>query len=377
MKSITPVNVGVIGCGNISDAYFRATSTFPILNIIACADINPSAAQAKAEKWGIEALSVDALLARPDISIILNLTTPQAHAEVTQRALRAGKHVHLEKPLAVTRPGGQAMLTTAQQHNRRISCAPDTFLGGGLQTCRHLLDNDAIGRVVAGTAFMMCPGHESWHPNPGFYYLQGGGPVFDMAPYYLTALVHLLGPIRRVSSAAGQAYTQRTKPDGTKLPVEVPTHVAGTLDFHNGAIITLVMSFDVWAHTNHPIELHGTVGSMQLPDPNNFGGSVRIRKPGNAEWQDTPLTHNYTDNMRGIGAADLAYALATDRPHRCHSDLAFHVLDVMVALHESSEQGRHIILDSTCQRPAPLPTIDERQMTEDSNSSVLRPPSSV
>jgi predicted dehydrogenase len=261
--------------------------------------------------------------------------------------------------LAIDRDSGQQMLAAARVHNRRIGCAPDTFLGGGLQTCRHLIDEGQIGRPVAGTAFMMCHGHESWHPNPGFYYLAGGGPVFDMGPYYLTALVHLLGPVRRVSGTAVQTFTERIATSqaryGQRLPVEVPTHVAGTLEFHGGAVITLVMSFDVWYHSNHPIEIHGEKGSMQVPDPNRFGGTVRIRRPGDDDWKQIPLTHGYTDNMRGIGVADMAYALVANRPHRCHSDLAYHVLDVMQALHESSVQGKHILIESRCEPPAPLP----------------------
>ncbi len=350
-----PIQVGVIGCGVISDAYFRATRTFPILNVVACADLNMAAAQASAEKWEIEPLTVDALLARPDIDLILNLTTPQAHASVTEAALQAGKHVHLEKPLALTREEGQRMLASAEANGLRISCAPDTFLGGGLQTCRDLIDGGAIGDVVAGTAFMMNHGHESWHPAPGFYYQTGGGPVFDMAPYYLTALVHLLGPVRRVASMTSRAFASRTDLNGNNLPVEVETHVAGTLEFVNGALITLVMSFDVWAHGNRPIELHGTTGSLRVPDPNTFGGPVALRTVADADWRDVALTHGYTDNMRGIGAADLAFAIQTNRRHRCHSELAYHVLDVMVALHDSAESGQHVLLESSCQQPAPLP----------------------
>ncbi len=356
MNQSKPVNVGVIGCGVISDAYFRAMSTLPILNVVACADLRIEAAQQSAEKWGITPLTVPELLARPDIELILNLTTPQAHAAVTLAALQAGKHVHLEKPLALGREEGQKMLDAAAAHNLRIGCAPDTFLGGGLQTCRQLIDEGAIGQVVAGTAFMMNHGHEGWHQAPGFYYLAGGGPVFDMGPYYLTALIHLLGPVRQVSGMTSQAFAERTDLHGNSLPVEVETHVAGTLEFHSGALITLVMSFDVWGHSNRPIELHGTTGSLQVPDPNTFGGPVAIRTMANSAWQDVPLTHGYTDNMRGIGLADMAEAIAEKRPHRCHSDMAFHVLDVMVALHESAATGQHILLKSSCERPAPMPT---------------------
>lgn len=359
LESLKARKVGVIGCGYISEAYFKAARTFPILQITACADINPAAAARAAQTWGIEALSVEALLARDDIEIVLNLTVPLAHAAVTLQALEAGKHVYLEKPLALSREEGRRVTARADELELRVSCAPDTFLGAGLQTCRQILDSGTIGRVVAGTAFMMVPGHERWHPNPDFYYLEGGGPLFDMGPYYLTALVHLLGPVRRVSAIAVTTYETRTitSPvrNGEAIPVEVPTHVSGTLEFHSGALVTLVMSFDVHHHTNHPIELHGETGSMQVPDPNTFGGAVKVRTVGADDWQDQPLINAYTDNMRGIGAADLAYALTTQRPHRCHSDLAMHVLDVLQALHESSEQGQHISIQSFCERPAPLP----------------------
>ena len=354
-----PVNIGVIGCGNISAAYFKAARTFPVLNIVACADMNPAAAAKAAETWGVEALGVNELLARDDIAVVLNLTIPQAHAEVTLQGLDAGKHVHLEKPLALNRAEGKAVLDRAEANGLRVSCAPDTFLGAGLQTCRQLLDAGELGAVVAGTAFMMGPGHERWHPNPGFYYLEGGGPVFDMAPYYLTALTMLLGPVARVSASAKITHETRTVTSeprrGETLKVEVPTHVAGVLDFVSGATVTLVMSFDVQSHSHTPIELYGEKGSLQVPDPNTFGGPVKLRKAGSDSWQAQNLINGYTDNMRGIGLADLALALQEDRPHRCHSSLAFHVLDVMQALHESSDSACHITVESRCERPAPLP----------------------
>lgn len=352
-------NVGVIGCGTISGAYFSAAQTFPMLNIVACADLNRATAERAAQKWGLEALTAEELLARDDINVVLNLTVPQVHAEVTLRALAAGKHVYLEKPFALSRDEGQRVLDAVASQGLRVGCAPDTFLGAGLQTSRKLIDDGALGRIVAGTAFMMGPGHESWHPNPGFYYLRGGGPLFDMGPYYLTALIHLLGPVQQVSAMSAVTHKTRTilsQPRrGEKIPVEVPTHVSGTLMFANGALITLVMSFDVQHHTNPFIELHGERGSLQVPDPNTFGGPVKLRLAGAEGWENQPLVNAYSDNMRGIGAADLAAALATGRPHRCHSDLAFHVLDVMQALHEAAETGTQQKIQSYCERPEPLP----------------------
>ncbi len=350
--------LGIIGCGTISGAYFKAAGLFPVLELVACADLNREAAERAAETWEVEALSVEGLLARPDIDIILNLTVPQAHAGVTLQALQAGKHVHLEKPLALGRTEGERVVAAAEASGLRVSCAPDTFLGAGVQTCLQLIDSGKLGRVVAGTAFMMIPGHERWHPNPDFYYLEGGGPLFDMGPYYLTALVQLLGPVRRVSASSAMSGERTISSEprrGERIPVEVPTHVSGTLEFHSGALITLVMSFDVQHHTNQPLELHGEHGSLQVPDPNTFGGPVRVRLADADVWEAVPLVNGYTENVRGIGAADLASALLTDRPHRCHSELALHVLDIMQSLHEAAEEGRHIPIHSRCARPAPLP----------------------
>ena len=353
------IHAGIIGCGNISPAYFNAAQKLDILQITCCADAHAPAAHAKAEQNGVQAVTVEELLADPKIEIVINLTTPQAHAAINHQALNAGKHVHCEKPFAVTREEGLEVLQLAHQKKLLVGCAPDTFLGGGLQTCRKMIDDHALGRPVAGTAFMCCPGHESWHPNPGFYYLKGGGPMLDMAPYYLTALIHLLGPIQRVSAICGRKADERVATsegaNGQILPVEVNTHAAGTLEFENGAIISLVMSFDVWKQSAHPIEIHGTEGSMKVPDPNCFGGPVSLFKPGMTDWEEIPCSHGYTDNMRSIGVADMAYAIQSGRPNRCSGEMAYHVLDVMHAFDESSDSGKHITIQSTCNQPAPLP----------------------
>ena len=353
------IKVGLIGCGNISSAYLRAAKTFQIMDISSCADINSVAAKKRSSEFGIQACSVDDMLNDNEIDIILNLTTPQAHAEINGRALEAGKHVHCEKPFAVVREDGSRILNLARQKGLLVGCAPDTFLGGGHQTVRKLIDDGVIGRPLAGTAFMMCHGHESWHPNPGFYYLRGGGPMFDMGPYYLTALVNLLGPVRRVAAFAEISFKERiatTKErNGERLPVEVPTHVAGTLEFHIGAIITMVTSFDVWKHSNHCIEIHGEKGSIQVPDPNGFDGPVRLFETGYEDWRDVPLTHGYTSNMRSIGVADMAQAIKTGRMNRCNGELAYHILDVMHAFHDSAANGKHVEIQSKCKQPDPLP----------------------
>ncbi len=354
------IKVGVIGCGNISDAYFKAAKTFKMMHYAYCADLNPDAAAAKAETYGCQAVSIDALLANREVEVILNLTTPQAHTAVDMMALQAGKHVYAEKPLAVDLEDGRRVIELARQQGLRVGSAPDTFLGGGLQTCRKLIDDGWIGTPLSGTAFMMCPGHESWHPNPGFYYLKGGGPLFDMGPYYLTALVHLLGPAVKVSAMAGKGFPSRTCTSenrfGDALPVEVNTHIAGTLQFASGAIITLVMSFDVIKQSCPCLEIHGTAGSLSCPDPNTFGGPVKYASFAERAcgWQDVPIPFGYTENSRSIGLADMVEAITAGRPHRASGEMAFHVLEIMCALEKSAVTGQTIGLESSCGRPAPL-----------------------
>ncbi len=352
------VNVGIIGCGNISDRYFQWCAKFDILNVAACADIDLSRAQAKAEQYGVKACTVEELLADPEIEIVINLTIPQAHTSVDLAAIAVGKHVHSEKPLALNREDGRKILEAAKEKGVLVGCAPDTFLGGGLQTCRKLIDEGWIGTPVAATAFMVGHGHESWHPSPEFYYKAGGGPMLDMGPYYLTALVHLLGPVRRVTGSSKTTFPQRTITSqplyGTVIDVEVTTHLATVLDFASGAVGTMIMSFDVWSHNLPRIEIYGSEGSLCVPDPNHFRGPVKIRRAGAEDWSEIPLTHS-SDVERGIGVADMAYAIRSGRPHRASGDLAYHVLDVMLAVDDASQSGRHIDIASTVERPAPLP----------------------
>jgi predicted dehydrogenase len=356
-----PVRIGIIGCGKISQAYFNGAKAFDILQLVACADLNSEVARTQAEANDCEALSVDALLAREDIDLVINLTIPSAHAGVHRRILAAGKHTYGEKPLAVGLEEGKDVLDLALQLDLRIGSAPDTFLGAGLQTCRELVDASAIGRVVAGTAFMLSPGPESWHPNPGFYYLKGGGPVFDMAPYYLTALVHLIGPVRRVTGLTGQALAERVATSearfGKRLPVEVATHASATLEFVSGALITAAFSFDVPAHGHSPIELYGTEGSLKVPDPNGFGGPVECFKKSEAAsgWQTQELKRPYAEQKRGVGVADMAHAIRSERPHRASGALALHVLEVMHAFDDSSASGQAVEIRSRPERPAALP----------------------
>ncbi len=355
------VKIGIIGCGNISPIYMKnCTQLFKMLEVKACADLIPERARARAEEFGIpKACSVDELLSDPEIEIVVNLTIPAAHAEICMAALKAGKHVYVEKPLAITREDGMKLVETAREKGLLIGVAPDTFMGGGIQTCIKLIDDGWIGEPVAATAFMMCHGHEGWHPDPEFYYKVGGGPMFDMGPYYLTALVALLGPVKRVTGSTRISFPERTitsEPKyGTKIKVEVPTHVAGIMDFECGAIATIITSFDVWSAQLPRIEIYGTTGTLSVPDPNTFGGPVFIKRQGEESWKEVSLTHGYTANSRGLGVADMARAIRSNRKNRANGQLGYHVLDIMHGFHDSSDSGTHYVVKSTCERPKPLP----------------------
>jgi predicted dehydrogenase len=356
--------VGIIGCGNIArKAYVPGVRKFEILNLIACADINETAAQELGTDLNIpKVCSVDELLADQEIDLVLNLTVPQAHAPVNLKILEAGKHVYVEKPFALSREEANAVLSKAADKNLLTSGAPDTFLGAGIQTSRKVIDDGWIGEPTAAVAFFSCPGHERWHPNPESYYQKGGGPVLDMGPYYITALVNLLGPVVRVSGMAKKTFAERTitsQPKyGKKVPVEVNTHASANLQFASGAIATILMSFDMERANLPRIEIYGTKGTLEVPDPNIFGGSVRIFRTNQPEpvWREVPLIHPYFEDSRGIGAADMAYAVRGIRPHRVTGKLAAYVLDVMLAIDDAATQHRAIEIASTIERPAPLPT---------------------
>lgn len=354
------VKVGIVGCGAISGIYCKAGQVFDILDIAACADLIPERAKAKAEEFGIpKVCSTEELLADPEIELVINLTIPKAHAEVCLAALEAGKHVYVEKPLSVTRADARKLVATAKERNLRLGGAPDTFLGAGIQTCRKLIDDGWIGQPVATTAFMMCHGHESWHPDPEFYYEVGGGPMFDMGPYYLTALVSLVGAVRSVTGCTQITFPERTitsaRKYGKRIQVEVPTHVVGILEFGNNAMGTIVTSFDVWGGQLPCIEIYGTEGTMSVPDPNSFGGPVRIKRGNSQEWREFPLPFNYHENSRGLGVADMAHAIRSGRPHRANDQLTYHVLDIMESIHDAARTGQRVDLESICERPAPFP----------------------
>ena len=356
---MTKIGVGVIGCGVISRAYMTAMQRFPNIELRAVADMRTAPAEARGKEFGVPAMRVDQLLKRDDVEIVVNLTVPLAHTDVSRAILNAGKHVHSEKPLGVDMAEARKLMELAEQKGLRIGCAPDTFLGGGHQTARKLIDDGAIGSPVAGTAIFARPGHELWHPAPGFYYLRGGGPMLDMGPYYITDLVQLLGPIASVVGSTSRPRQERTIAtgplQGSKIPVEVSTQVAGMLEFVSGAVISVLMSFDVPKHNHTPIEIYGTAGSLLVPDPNRFGGEVMLAKTG-GEWAAQPLTHAHTDGeFRSIGVAEMAAAINANRPHRASGALALHVLEAMEAFQLSSDQGRRIMLETTVERPAMLP----------------------
>jgi predicted dehydrogenase len=353
------VGVGVIGCGNISSAYLTAAKKFPILDIVALSDARMSAAEARAAEFGLRARTVEETLADPEVELVLNLTVPTAHVEVGLRAIAVGKHVYSEKPLGIAVAQARQLVAAAQAKGVRIGSAPDTFLGGAHQTARALIDAGQIGRPVGGAAFFMCPGHERWHPNPGFYYLAGGGPMLDMGPYYITDLVNLLGPVESVFGAATRTRAERlihSEPlKGALAPVHVATHVTGVLRFVGGAAVSITMSFDVAKHKHAPLEIYGEAGSLIVPDPNYFGGTIEFAAAGE-EWRELPTQHAYADaNYRSLGLADMAQAIRRNRPHRASGALALHVLEVMEALQTSSDAGRAIEISSRPERPAPLP----------------------
>ncbi|KAB0678990.1 Gfo/Idh/MocA family protein [Aureimonas leprariae] len=353
-----PVGIGIIGCGNISAAYLKAAKSFPVLAIRALGDQRREAAEARGAEFGIPVSSVEDILADPQIEIVLNLTIPAAHVEVGLRAVEAGKHVYGEKPLGIDFRDATRLTAAAAQRRLRVGSAPDTFLGGGHQTAREFLDAGRLGQPVGGTAFFMCPGHERWHPDPAFYYERGGGPMLDMGPYYITDLVNLLGPVARVAGLSPEPRATRTitsQPrNGETIAVEVATHVAGALQFANGAVVNMAMSFDVAAHKHVPLEVYGTEGSLLVPDPNHFGGEVAFLPKG-GEWTPVPVELPYADgNYRSLGLADMAAAIRQERPHRASGDLALHVLEVMEAFGRSNETGRFIEIETRPERPEPL-----------------------
>lgn len=352
--------VGLIGCGTIADAYIRGLRAFPELELVALSDLDVGRAEAKAQEYGVpKGGSVEALLADGEVDIAVNLTVPAVHAEVSLRALEAGKHVYSEKPLAIRREDGARLLGAADANGLRLGCAPDTFLGSGGQTCRKLLDEGAIGEPLSASAFLLGSGVEAWHPNPFFFFQYGGHPLFDMGPYYLTALVNLLGPFRSVVGLTTTGIHERTVSSqphaGTTIAVDAPMHATALLELASGKPVTLLISGEVVVSELPRIEIYGTEGTLSVPDPNTFGGPVRLRKKGDEAWREVPLLDGQTGYDRGLGVADMARALRSGRPHRSSGTLAYHVLDTLQAIQDASDARRFVEVSSTCERSAPLP----------------------
>lgn len=363
------LGVGIIGCGNISAAYLRLSPMFRGIEIRACADINPLAAQARASEYGIRAQSIDELLQNDDIDIVVNLTIPDAHYAVTRQILGAGKHAYSEKPLVLSMDQGLELKALADGRGLKVGCAPDTFLGGSHQLARHAIDSGIVGRITSGTCHVMSHGMEHWHPNPDFFFRAGGGPILDLGPYYIANLINLLGPIKRVAALTSMATTTRvisSEPrKGEVIPVETPTTIQALLEFEQGATITLSASWDVWAHRHANMELYGTEGSLYLPDPNFFGGDVLLAKPEQpvvpvAMWDHPFSVENEQHpigmmaNYRAAGLADMAAAILDGRDMRCSLERALHGVEVMLSILKSGQERRFIDIETQCSRPQAL-----------------------
>lgn len=357
-----PVAVGLIGCGNISGAYARGLARLDGVELVACADVDQARAGAVAKRYGLRATSVDNLLADPAVTIAVNLTPPLFHAEVSAAALAAGKHVYTEKPVAATFGEAVKLADEAARAQRLLGSAPDTFLGSAGQTARAVVDSGQLGEIVGASAFVTHSHAEMWHPDPTFLFQPGGGPSLDMGPYYVAALVNLLGPVRSVFSVsrAGLAVRPVFAPGRTveQIQVEIPTHSSAVLTFESGTIATVLMSFEVWNHELPHIELYGTLGALSVPDPDKYDDVVRLRLHADEQWQPVepvikPLTTGLPADqlpLRGPGVADLAAALS-GQPQRCSSEFALHVLEVLETIADGD--GTSHEMSTTCSRPAP------------------------
>ena len=367
---MTKLGIGIIGCGNISTTYLRLAPLFKGLEVRAVADMNPDAAKARAGEYGTRAQGVEELLANPDVYVVINLTIPDAHFAVSKAAVQAGKHVYSEKPLTLSLDDGLALRDLARAKGVAVGCAPDTFLGGAHQQARALIDEGRIGTITAGGAAVMNHGMEHWHPNPDFFFLPGGGPMLDLGPYYVANLINLIGPVTRVGALTSTASATRTISSeprkGETIPVKTPTNIHALLEFANGATVSLSTSWDVWGHKRAHMELYGTEGTLYVPDPNFFGGTVELAGRDGvaapvAAWehpfgktnQDHP-TVGPLANYRTAGLADMVQALIGGRDARCSIDRALHGVEVMTACLKSGETGQFVTLQTTCTRPAAL-----------------------
>ena len=375
----TTYGVGIIGAGNISGAYLRLAPLFKGLEVRAVADLHPQASQKRASEFNVREQTPDELLNNSEIDVVVNLTVPAAHYQVSMDAISAGKHAYSEKPFVLTLEEGKALRQAANQRQLQVGSAPDTFLGGAHQQVRDLIDAGRLGRITSGTTHVMSRGMEHWHPNPDFFFQPGAGPLLDVGPYYITDLIHLIGPARRVTAFTGSARSERqvTAPgpyQGTTIRVGTPTTIHGVIEFANGAVVTVGASWDVFSHGHHNIELYGTEGSVFVPDPNFFGGDVVIADKSGERNTLPPWDHpfgkpNQTDNdgnaranYRTAGLADMMQAIDNGRPARCGLDVALHAVDIMTSLLQSGESSQVVTLTTTCQRPAALGPEDARAL---------------
>jgi predicted dehydrogenase len=371
--------VGIMGAGNISSAYLKLAPLFKGLEVRAVADILPEAAKKRADEFSVRAQTPDELLKNSEIDVVVNLTIPATHYQVTMDALSAGKHAYSEKPFVLTLEEGKSVRKAADERKLHVGSAPDTFLGGAHQQVRSIIDSGKLGKIMSGTTHVMSRGMEHWHPNPDFFFQVGAGPVLDVGPYYVTDLIQLIGPVKRVTAFTGMARTEREVTaagpyKGTFIKVGTPTTIHGIMEFHNGAIVTIGASWDVSSHGHHNIELYGTDGSVFVPDPNFFGGDVITTDVGGAKSKVEPWDHpfgkiNQTGgdgsqraNYRTAGLADMMQAIEQGRPARCGLDVALHAVDVMTSILKAGESGQVVTLTTTCERPAALGPDDARAL---------------
>jgi len=342
MAGSGPVGVAVVGCGNISNQYLGNLMSFGDLRVLFCADLDLERAKAQAATYGVpEAGTVTQALARPDVEVVVNLTIPVAHAEVTSAALAAGKNVWTEKPLALDTPTGERLLAEADRAGLLLGCAPDTVLGAGLQTARRLIDSGRIGAPQAALALMQDPGAERWHPDPAFLFQPGAGPVFDIGPYYLSWLATLFGPVSQVAAVGRRSRDTRVIASGprkgTEFAVEVLTHFSTLLEYERGPVATLVLSFESPLRRHGFVEITGTEATLALPDPNRFDGELRLLRAGETEWEIVPSTG--PADGRGLGVLDLARVLRQGGSLRAPGELGLHVLETMEAIERSAGSG--------------------------------------
>ena len=354
-----PARVGVVGCGVISREYAANAPAFGAFEIVACTDLDEARRTSLADEYRLAAMEPDELLSSPSIDIVLNLTPPAAHRDVTRLALEQGKHVYSEKPLAMVAPDAAELLAAADARGLQIGCAPDIFLGGAYQEARSLIDRGAIGNPLAVSATMLAGGQETWHPDPDIFFRDGAGPLLDMGPYYLSAIVALLGPIRRVAGLAATLVEERSielgPRTGETFRAETPTHTAAVMQLASGAMATLVASFEAPRHYASTVLVLGSEGTLSLPDPNMFEGKVGIRQ-GRGDWVDVGYRSGGAREARGIGLHDLAEAIAADRRPRASGALAHHIVDVARSILASASNGSAVDVGSTVGRPEPLPT---------------------